>query len=77
MGESEIGVIESWVSTYFVIGAREILFCNEVPPQKTSASPPCSIVAQCPDRGRRAVNARLFTGLAEGAEVAEMAANER
>jgi hypothetical protein len=27
--ESELGVIESWVSTYFVIGAREILFCND------------------------------------------------
>lgn len=26
--ESELRVIESWVSTYFVIGAREIVFCN-------------------------------------------------
>ena len=28
MREGEIGVIESWVSTYFVIGATENLFCN-------------------------------------------------
>ena len=27
--ESELRVIKSWVSTYFVIGAREIVFCNE------------------------------------------------
>ena len=26
--EGEIGVIETWVSTYFVIGATENLFCN-------------------------------------------------
>lgn len=26
--ESELRFIESWVSTYFVIGAREIIFCN-------------------------------------------------
>jgi hypothetical protein len=28
-GEIELGVIESCVSTYFVIGALEIVFCNE------------------------------------------------
>ena len=30
MGEGEIGVIKTWVSTYFVIGASEIVFCNAV-----------------------------------------------
>ena len=32
--KSEIGVIKTWLSTYFVIGAWEIVFCN-APPEKT------------------------------------------
>src|SRR6478672_6692204 len=28
-GESELGVIETWLSTHFVTGVREFVFCNE------------------------------------------------
>ena len=39
MGESEIGVIKTWVSTYFVIGAWENVFCKLTAAQKAPRMP--------------------------------------